>query len=169
MSDKAPEKFKKKMDITFEQAFRMRFETQVDITNAFVPIVGKEKAFEIVEKLSEKKSIESAKQMVIHSEDINNFADFKAFFKKQMNSNMMKNTATFTIIEDSEKKLEFKITECLWAKVFKDLDETEQGYRFYCKPDYAMAGIYHPKVKLTRTKTLMQGNVYCNHTYTWEE
>ncbi len=169
MTDKTPEKFKNKMDLTYEQAFKMRYETQVETTNAFVPIIGREKAIATVEKLSEEKAIASAKQMVIHSADINNFADFKEFFKSQMNSPFMKNGITFTIVEDSERKLEFKITECLWAKVFKDLDETEQGYRYTCKLDFAMAKIYHPKVKLTRTKTLMEGDNHCNHTYTWEE
>ena len=169
MTDKTPEKFKNKMDLTFEQAFRMRFEIQVDITNAFVPIAGKEKAIKVVEKLYEKKAIESAKQMVIHSGDINNFADFKEFFMRQMNSDFYKNAITFTIIVDSETKLEFKITECLYAKVFKELDETEKGYRFYCKLDLVLAKIYHPNVKLTRTKTLMEGNECCKFTYTWEE
>jgi hypothetical protein len=169
MTDKTPKKFKAKIDMTYEQAFRLRFETQVDVTNAFIPLVGREKAIEIVEKMSEEKSVEAAKQWVKAYGSIKNFNDFKDFFKKQMASELMKHTTTFEIVEDSDEKLEFRITECLWAKVLKDLNETEQGYRVYCKPDYAMAKTFHSKVKLTRTKSLMEGNEYCNHTYTWEE
>jgi len=169
MTSNTPKKFTAKMDMTYEQAFRLRFETQVDVTNAFIPIVGREKAIEIVEKMSEEKSIEVAKHWVKGYGPIKNFQDFKDFFKKQMTSELMKHTTTYEIIEDSDEELEFKITECLWAKVFKELNETEQGYRIYCKPDFAMAKTFHPKVKLTRTKSLMEGKMYCNHKYTWEK
>ncbi len=169
MNDKSPEKYKNKIDLTYEQAFRLRFETQVDVTNAFVPVVGREKAIDVVEKMSEMKSVEAANHWVKGYGSIENFNDFKNFFKKQMSTELMKNALTYEIVEDSDEKLEFKITECLWAKILNDLNEAEQGYRIYCKPDFMMARTFHPKVKLTRTKTLMQGKEYCNHTYTWDK
>lgn len=168
MSDKISSKCKKKYEISYEDLFLMRLGPIIDITNAFVPIVGKEKAYEIVAKLSEEKAVESVKQNISQLKPILDFQDFKKLFKKQMQSDIMKNTTTYTIKEDSDEKLEFHITECLWAKTMSEMKACELGYLVSCKPDFAMAESYHPNIKLIRTKTLMQGNQFCNHTYIWK-
>jgi hypothetical protein len=168
MTEKKKTKFFNKLEVTYYNYFKLRFTTLADATNAFSKQLGKEKAIEIVAKLSEENSIEQVEQIVSQN-PVNNFNDFKELFLTQMNSDFMKNALTFTIKENSENKLEFEITECLWAIVHKEMRETELGYCAYCKPDYVMAKTYHPKIKLTRSKTLMQGDEFCNHTYTWED
>jgi hypothetical protein len=168
MNDKKPAKFFNKYETTYYDFFNLRFETLADVTNAFSEAIGREKAIDIVEKFSEEKSIEMIKKIVSQN-PITNFNDFKKLFLSQMKSEFMNNAVTFTIKENTENKLEFKITECLWATAHKKMGETELGFCAFCKPDYAMAKTYHPKIKLTRTKTLMQGDEFCNHTYTWED
>ena len=68
------------------------------------------------------------------------------------------------IIKSSEDLLEIKITECLWAKVFKDANATDIGYAALCNVDFATAQAKGQK--LVRTKTLMQGDDCCNHCWT---
>jgi len=53
--------------------------------------------------------------------------------------------------------------------VFKEMKATDLGYVLNCQPDFAYAKACHPNVKLKRTKTLMQGDNYCDHTFYWEE
>ena len=67
------------------------------------------------------------------------------------------------------RAIEFNVTECLWAKTFKELNAADIGYILCCRPDFAIARAYHPNIRLKRTKTLMQGDSYCNHTYYWKE
>jgi hypothetical protein len=57
----------------------------------------------------------------------------------------------------------------LWAETFKKMNATDLGYNTCYRPDFAMARAYHPKIGLERTKTLMQGDGYCNHTCYWKE
>jgi hypothetical protein len=168
MNNKKPEKFYNKFETTYFDLFKIRFNTLVDITNAFSKKIGKDESYEIVEKLSEEKSVESVQQIIANN-PVNNFKEYKELFLQQMNSDFMKNTTTFSITEETDKKFKLKVIECLWAKAHKDMNETELGYCVYCKPDYAMARTYHPKIKLTRTKTLMQGDDHCDHTFTWED
>jgi hypothetical protein len=75
---------------------------------------------------------------------------------------------TFTIIEDTDKAIEQKITECLYAKTFRDADAADIGYAYCCYADFPAAQAYNPKLRLIRTKTLMQGHDCCNHRYVWE-
>lgn len=76
---------------------------------------------------------------------------------------------TFEIIEESESALEIRVAKCLWAKTFREADASDIGYAAICYPDFAMASAYNPKIKLLRTKTLMQGHDCCDHRYVMEE
>jgi hypothetical protein len=75
---------------------------------------------------------------------------------------------TAEIVEDKEKSFEIKVTECLWAKTFRDARAGDIGYATICFQDYAMCQGFSPKLKMIRDKTLMQGHEYCNHRWVWE-
>jgi fumarate reductase iron-sulfur subunit len=64
--------------------------------------------------------------------------------------------------------LVMKITECLWAKTFREADAAEIGYAGCCYQDYAAARAYHPKLKFYRENTLMQGHDYCYNKWVME-
>ncbi len=72
------------------------------------------------------------------------------------------------IVEDGPQTFEFRVSRCLWAKMFRDEDAAAIGYAAICHPDFAVASGFNPKLKLIRTKTLMQGHDCCNHRYVME-
>jgi hypothetical protein len=67
------------------------------------------------------------------------------------------------IVDESDTAVEVRITECLWAKVFREADAADIGYACICHPDFAMAEAFNPDMRLIRDKTLMQGHTHCNH------
>jgi hypothetical protein len=73
------------------------------------------------------------------------------------------------IVEDSDRAFEMKITECLTEVVFREMDALDLGYECVCHADFGLPVGINPKLKLIRTKTLMQGHDCCNHRYVWEE
>ena len=81
---------------------------------------------------------------------------------------VMSNITTTEIVEKSENVLEMKVTECLIADVYREVNGSEIGYITHCYPDIVLAESFDPKMKLYRTKTLMQGDKYCNHRYVFE-
>jgi hypothetical protein len=74
---------------------------------------------------------------------------------------------TMEIVEDTERAFEIKVTECIHADAFLHYEAGDIGFAKVCYGDYAWAEGYHPKIRLTRDKTLMEGHSYCNHRYTW--
>jgi hypothetical protein len=72
---------------------------------------------------------------------------------------------TFELVENTAKAAEIKVTECLWAKTFREANAADIGYAFVCHGDFAYAPAFNPKMKMIRTKTLMQGHDCCNHRY----
>jgi len=63
------------------------------------------------------------------------------------------------------------VTECLWAKIFreaKEPDAVDIGYAFGCYPEFVITQTFNPQFKLILTKTLMQGHDCCNQRTVWE-
>ncbi len=58
---------------------------------------------------------------------------------------------------------------CLWADIFKDLNATDLGKIMLCDTDFPSTKAFHPRLRLERTKTIMQGNDCCNFVYHWDE
>jgi len=95
--------------------------------------------------------------------------DLAAFSLSMKNPDpIFKHALTFEIVEDSAAAFEVKITECLWAKTFREADAADIGYAAICHGDFAMAKAFNPKIRMIRTKTLMEGHDHCNHRWVWE-
>jgi len=75
------------------------------------------------------------------------------------------NTWEMTIVQDSAKVFELRVSECLWAKTFREADAADLGFKLICSADYVTAEAFNPNIQLVRDKTLMQGHDCCNHKY----
>lgn len=170
--EKTPEKWQDKVDITYEDYFRTPYyipnKGAVELVRELEGFMGKEKAHETVEKVFERMATDLAKKQA-EEKPINNFEEYKNAFKESMKQPFHSHAINSTIVEETSKKLSANMTECLFAKTFKEMNATDLGYIMCCKLDFATTKISNPKLKLTRTKTLMQGDECCNFTYTWEE
>ena len=73
---------------------------------------------------------------------------------------------THEITEDGEKVFELRVTECVWAKVYRDAGlGGEIGHAAVCNMDYYWPPAFNKDLKMERSKTLMQGHDCCNHRY----
>lgn len=165
---KSSHKFQEKMQsgMTCEQYFLSSCQEKVLLAEELERALGRKKALEIMGKASERYIVEITKRA---RKPVKSFEDFCVTEKAENASPYICNTLTLTYPEDTPNKLKFNVTECLYAKVYKEMKATDLGYVLYCQPDYAYAQACHPKLKLNRTKTLMQGDDCCDHTFYWEE
>lgn len=60
-------------------------------------------------------------------------------------------------------------TYCPYMQEYVNQNATDWGYELLCRTDYYMLEGFNPKIKFERTKTLIQGDEYCNHTYIVED
>jgi hypothetical protein len=168
MNKIVPDKFQEKADITYEHLFRAIYAPVVNLAKELERTLGRERALKIVKGASEKSSVEMVKRQV-EERPFRSFDEFKEYWKEVLKTPFWTHTSTLAIEEDEPDRFKFHVTECLWAKTFEELGAPEIGYLVCCQPDYATARVYHPKICMTRTKTLMQGDKYCDPTYVWKE
>lgn len=60
------------------------------------------------------------------------------------------------------------VRRCFYHEVANDVGLMDIADRM-CFADYIFWGNYHPNVKFSRTKTLIDGDDHCDHTLTWVE
>lgn len=77
-------------------------------------------------------------------------------------------TCTHEIIEDTDNVLQIKYTECIYADIFREVNAQDIGYAAFCHGDFAIFSALDHRIKLIRTKTLMQGDDCCDHRFVWE-
>jgi len=160
-------KFHSPSGMTLEQVFRFTYQNSfIPTMNVLASKYGKE---EFIEKLKEAASNALSQPVKNYAKNLpkNDLAAFTILFKRP--NPVLKNALTFEIVEDTEKAFEIKMTECLWAKTFRDAKAADIGFACICFPDYAVAHAFNPKMKMIRDKTLMQGHDCCNHRYVIED
>jgi hypothetical protein len=166
---KPPEKKHKFLEdsgMSFKEVYEFAFKVfYIPLLQNLAPYV---KSGDFLEMLKSASSDAAAKSGQADAKKLpkNDFAAFRATAKES--NRFWKHVLTEDIVEDTDKAIEVKITECLWAKTFREANASDIGYATICFPDYASAKAFNPKLRMIRTKTLMQGNDCCNHRWVWE-
>ena len=71
----------------------------------------------------------------------------------------------FRCVENTPNRLAYEVTGCFLAAEYARHDARELGAAFNCAWDHGFCQGLNPKIRFTRTKTLMAGDPVCNHAY----
>jgi hypothetical protein len=72
------------------------------------------------------------------------------------------------VLKKAADAYELNVTECQYAKFYKELGEPELGFLLVCSADFDLARGYGG-VTLERTQTIMQGASHCDFRYRLEQ
>ena len=70
------------------------------------------------------------------------------------------------MLEESATKYSFNVTRCRYAEMYRELGISDLGFLLSCNRDFSLSEGFNPKLKLTRTQTIMQGAAFCDFRYT---
>jgi hypothetical protein len=66
------------------------------------------------------------------------------------------------MIREDEERLDFDVTRCRYAEMYRELGLEDLGSSLSCCRDYALIEGFNPGVELTRTQTIMEGASHCD-------
>lgn len=72
------------------------------------------------------------------------------------------------IKESTDTTLEFNVTRCRYAEMYREMGLGDIGHLLSCQRDGTFCEGYDDKLKLTRTQTIMQGASHCDFKYRYE-
>jgi hypothetical protein len=162
----APHKFKADAQYSFEDAFKFAYaEALLPQLEPIAKAIGRERLIKLLRSAAEATGRRNGQKWAegLAQPD---FANHNAPTREP--NRFMQHALTFTIVEDTPTAFAIKITECLWAKTFRDAQGADIGYAVICHGDIANARGYSPKLRLLRSKTLMQGHAFCDLRWVWE-
>ncbi len=154
-------------DMTWEQAFRFRYKGYIHLMKKLSSLIGNDKFPALLsEATSEAASETPMKVKPEPGRDMDNFIRY--FLNELMPAPIYRAALIWDIVEKNSTALEFRFSQCLWASTFRAEDAAQIGYATVCYGDYAYTKAISPHIKLIRTKTLMQGDDFCNHRFVVE-
>ena len=154
--------------MTWEQVFNFSYRGYARRMKKVSLRIGDEQFLKVLREASSEATAESSADL-LKSAPSRDLATLTLYLKTQMTTAPMYRAAlVWETVEQSPAAFEIHVSQCLWAKTFRAKDAAEIGYATICYPDYAITTAFSPKLKLVRTKTLMQGHDCCNHRWVME-
>ena len=133
------------------------------IIKAFIDEFGADKTLSLVKPLIEKFAKESGAKAAEMAGG-NTFADFA----KAMSAWAAGDAYEQVVLRLTETQFDFDIKRCQYAEMYKELGLPDLGVLLSCSRDFAMVEGFNPRMKLRRTKTIMEGNDCCDFRITLE-
>ncbi len=158
-------KFQQDAGVSVAQVFSFAYLPQLGLLRGIEKEMGSEKFATLVKRLVDEETEKQMAEMAKRAGQ-NDMAAFTRPFRQK--GSLFEKALTYEIVEDTPKAFEVKVTECLWARTYQSANAGDLGYLLSCYGDYASARGFNPKMRMIRTKTLMQGDAYCNHRYVIE-
>jgi len=81
----------------------------------------------------------------------------------------MEDALRIDVQKQSPEEFVFHVTRCRYAEMYKDMGLGDIGHLLSCQRDGTFCEGYDPRLKLTRTQTIMQGASHCDFSYRFEE
>lgn len=69
------------------------------------------------------------------------------------------------ILREEEDRLDFNVTRCRFAEMYRRLGLEDLGAILSCNRDGAMVEGFNPEIRFERTQTLMEGASHCDFRY----
>lgn len=69
------------------------------------------------------------------------------------------------VVKSTDAEFDFNVTRCRYAEMYRAMGLAELGAILSCNRDGAFCEGYDPKLKLTRTQTIMGGATHCDFRY----
>ncbi len=73
------------------------------------------------------------------------------------------------VLEHTETDYVYKVTRCRYAEMYREMGLGEIGFQLSCNRDATFVEGYDPRIRLSRTRTIMQGADHCDFHYRMEE
>ena len=125
---------------------------------------GAEAAKATIADSVKRSSLEQGRQMAAEvggKTSLQTFADIMPRWSKD-------DAITMDMKASTDTKLEFDITRCRYAEMYREMGLGDIGHLLSCQRDGTFCEGYDTRLKLARTQTIMQGASHCDFKYTYE-
>lgn len=131
------------------------------LLKGFIEEIGQDKTFEIASKVIREDAIHSGKTLA------EAFSSNSLEVMLRIVQEVWAKDETMKIenVSIDEYSLSFDVTRCRYAELYQKLGIQNLGHLMSCSRDFPFMDGFNPKIKLKRTKTIMEGHAICDFRY----
>ena len=126
---------------------------------------GKETADKVIGESVRRAAIEQGAEMAAALDGKTSLATFVAAQELWTRGGALE----VDVEEASETRFAFRVTRCEYARMYREMGLGDIGHLLSCQRDGTFCEGYDPRLKLTRTQTIMQGASHCDFDYTYAD
>jgi hypothetical protein len=158
----------------FENAGMTTEETYAFFYGTFIPVLqslAKEMGPERFLAALTKAASDNTSQMIAAAAKDSPTRDIKgwsALFQNILGTPPFNKALTYEVVEQSDKVLELKFTECLPAKLLRAMNAADIGYALECSGSEAAAKAFNPEITASNPRNMMKGDAFCIERYVLE-
>ncbi len=117
----------------------------------------RERVWEIARQVIQEIARQQGSQLAesLGANDMEHFATMEETWKKD-------NAIQTELLELSKKRFSFNVYRCRYAEMYQALGVSELGKMLSCDRDFALIEGFNPRIKLTRSQTIMEGAELCD-------
>jgi hypothetical protein len=160
-----PQAAQHKFDQPMKRPLTWRERFELEYASHFIPYlklleqeIGREQVIQSLRELALREAEEYAAH-VVKTKGKNDLSVFKEDYSPTTPG--ISDMLTIEVIEDTEDAYGIKITECLWAEVFRQAGAAEYGHAAVCSGDIPFARFINPQIDLDLQGTIMEGRTCC--------
>jgi L-2-amino-thiazoline-4-carboxylic acid hydrolase len=123
--------------------------------------VGEKKARDILRRAIRRAAIDAGAEMASRADGDADLEGFKAILPLWTQDDAL----SIEVIDDRPGVFDFNVKRCRYAETYRAMGLGEIGDILSCNRDGAFCEGYDPRIKLTRTQTIMRGASHCDFRY----
>ena len=127
--------------------------------------IGEDKARDILRRAIRRAAIDAGAEMASRAEGGADLESFKAILPLWAKDDAL----TIEVIDDRPGVFDFNVKRCRYAETYRAMGLGDIGDILSCNRDGAFCEGYDPRIKLTRTHTIMKGASHCDFRYRWRD
>ena len=123
--------------------------------------IGEEKARDILRRAIRRAAIDAGAEFASRAGNGADLESFKAILPLWTKDDAL----TIEVIDDKPGVFDFNVRRCRYAETYRAMGLGDIGDILSCNRDGAFCEGYDPRIKLTRTQTIMGGASHCDFRY----
>ncbi len=124
-------------------------------------MIGEDKAREILRRAIRRAAIDSGAEIASRTPGGADLESFKGILPLWTKDDAL----TIEVLDEAPGVLDFNVTRCRYAETYRAMGLGDIGEILSCNRDGAFCEGYDPRIRLTRTQTIMGGARHCDFRY----
>lgn len=126
--------------------------------------LGEEAAQAILARAIRAAAIEAGRKFAAGEDRATDLESFRALLPLWTKGDAL----AIEVVEATPERFDYNVTRCRYAEMYRAMGLGEIGHLLSCNRDGAFCEGYDPRIRLTRTQTLMGGAPHCDFRYRFE-